>query len=158
MRQHFGGLEIRTAKPVFNPDAFTMMDFRVKQQGGVSFVYILPFAPDRALVEHTVFSTHPLSPEDHYTLTEAHIQEQYGVEYTVERREFGNLPMDDRNPNQQTSAHVFNVGIVGGHIKPSTGYTFARVQRHTKTLANTCLLYTSPSPRDRTRSRMPSSA
>ena len=28
----------------------------------------------------------------------------------------------------------------------------------TKLLANTCLLYTSPSPRDRTRSRMPSSA
>ena len=26
------------------------------------------------------------------------------------------------------------------------------------TLTNTCLLYTSPSPRDRTRSRMPSSA
>ena len=26
------------------------------------------------------------------------------------------------------------------------------------TLAKTCLLYTSPSPRDRTRSRMPSSA
>ena len=26
------------------------------------------------------------------------------------------------------------------------------------TLANNCLLYTSPSPRDRTRSRMPSSA
>ena len=26
------------------------------------------------------------------------------------------------------------------------------------TVANTCLLYTSPSPRDRTRSRMPSSA
>ena len=28
----------------------------------------------------------------------------------------------------------------------------------TKILAKTCLLYTSPSPRDRTRSRMPSSA
>ena len=27
-----------------------------------------------------------------------------------------------------------------------------------KEIANTCLLYTSPSPRDRTRSRMPSSA
>ena len=27
-----------------------------------------------------------------------------------------------------------------------------------KTLINSCLLYTSPSPRDRTRSRMPSSA
>ena len=29
---------------------------------------------------------------------------------------------------------------------------------HLKHLASTCLLYTSPSPRDRTRSRMPSSA
>ena len=28
----------------------------------------------------------------------------------------------------------------------------------TETLSGTCLLYTSPSPRDRTRSRMPSSA
>ena len=38
------------------------------------------------------------------------------------------------------------------------------IQRHTNFVAterrnlNTCLLYTSPSPRDRTRSRMPSSA
>ena len=30
--------------------------------------------------------------------------------------------------------------------------------RHTPNTPNTCLLYTSPSPRDRTRSRMPSSA
>ena len=34
------------------------------------------------------------------------------------------------------------------HVKPGKGNTFMR----------TCLLYTSPSPRDRTRSRMPSSA
>ena len=32
------------------------------------------------------------------------------------------------------------------------------VQRRTKLLEDSCLLYTSPSPRDRTRSRMPSSA
>ena len=31
-------------------------------------------------------------------------------------------------------------------------------ERGGKTMAETCLLYTSPSPRDRTRSRMPSSA
>ena len=31
-------------------------------------------------------------------------------------------------------------------------------QNHTPNTPNTCLLYTSPSPRDRTRSRMPSSA
>jgi beta-carotene ketolase (CrtW type) len=30
---------------------------------------------------------------------------------------------------------VFQIGIVGGQIKPSTGYTFARVQRHAAALA-----------------------
>ena len=41
VRQHFGGLEIQTETPIFDPQCFTMMDFRVEQQGGVSFVYIL---------------------------------------------------------------------------------------------------------------------
>ena len=137
VRQHFGGLEIQTETPVFDPQCFTMMDFRVEQQGGVSFVYILPFAPDRALVEHTVFSVETLSPEEHYALTDAYISERFGVGYDIKRREFGDLPMDDRAPDQQSSRHVFNVGIVGGHIKPSTGYTFARVQRRTKVMADT---------------------
>ena len=136
VRQHFGGLEIRTHEPVFRPDRFTMMDFRVPQQGGVSFVYILPFAPDRALVEHTVFSSTPMTADAHYRLTDRYIRARLNVDYAVERREFGDLPMDDRMPSQQSSDHVFNVGIVGGHIKPSTGYTFARVQRHTHTLAS----------------------
>ena len=36
--------------------------------------------------------------------------------------------------------------------------SFIRCKDPMPVLANTCLLYTSPSPRDRTRSRMPSSA
>ena len=35
---------------------------------------------------------------------------------------------------------------------------FAEWATYTSALSTTCLLYTSPSPRDRTRSRMPSSA
>ena len=34
----------------------------------------------------------------------------------------------------------------------------SRVTRHHKGIGNVCLLYTSPSPRDRQKSRMPSSA
>ena len=34
----------------------------------------------------------------------------------------------------------------------------ADMELHFRTMIGTCLLYTSPSPRDRTRSRMPSSA
>ena len=37
-----------------------------------------------------------------------------------------------------------------------SNFKFSNLKDHHKT--NTCLLYTSPSPRDRTRSRMPSSA
>ena len=54
------------------------------------------------------------------------------------------------------------------HVKPGKGGAFAQVEmknlnKNTKLNERfrsneTCLLYTSPSPRDRTRSRMPSSA
>ena len=46
-------------------------------------------------------------------------------------------------------------GFVGGPAGAEAGAKLGR--EFTKTI-DTCLLYTSPSPRDRTRSRMPSSA
>ena len=42
-------------------------------------------------------------------------------------------------------------GVVGDPIPPNTNFDPGNA-------GDTCLLYTSPSPRDRTRSRMPSSA
>ena len=42
--------------------------------------------------------------------------------------------------------------------EPSTGMTVSEMRRVSKLEHDICLLYTSPSPRDRTRSRMPSSA
>ena len=44
------------------------------------------------------------------------------------------------------TSHIITIGIVAGILWLLTGYL------------GVCLLYTSPSPRDRTRSRMPSSA
>src|SRR5665811_1664644 len=43
-------------------------------------------------------------------------------------------------------------------LEDETEVAIARLGRLREALARTCLLYTSPSPRDRTRSRMPSSA
>ena len=43
-------------------------------------------------------------------------------------------------------------------INPSNEETFAVISLGSKDDTDACLLYTSPSPRDRTRSRMPSSA
>ena len=63
--------------------------------------------------------------------------------------------------------HQVLLGVTGSGKTFTMAQTIARVNRptlvmaHNKTLAAQlyhCLLYTSPSPRDRTRSRMPSSA
>ena len=60
---------------------------------------------------------------------------------------------------------VLQEGITGHHIKTiltrysgPNGEKIREVNVLEHTPANSCLLYTSPSPRDRTRSRMPSSA
>src|SRR5664280_2342633 len=45
-----------------------------------------------------------------------------------------------------------------GRSRCSSGSSIRRTSVHCATRARSCLLYTSPSPRDRTRSRMPSSA
>ena len=44
------------------------------------------------------------------------------------------------------------IDIADGYVDPGDGDVFFDLNQYT------CLLYTSPSPRDRTRSRMPSSA
>ena len=48
--------------------------------------------------------------------------------------------------------------IVSLFGKPLKEITYNYVQKEVDKVYSTCLLYTSPSPRDRTRSRMPSSA
>ena len=55
----------------------------------------------------------------------------------------------------------FKKGIRGTHEKDIYGQQMrpmAQSLPHDEAINNVCLLYTSPSPRDRTRSRMPSSA
>ena len=53
--QFFLGREIRTEKPVFDPETVQLMQFRPARSTGVDFVYILPYARDLALVEVTSF-------------------------------------------------------------------------------------------------------
>jgi len=53
----------------------------------------------------------------------------------------------------------FNIGSVGGNVSVSAGGDVVAGDKVTTTTSTTtCLLYTSPSPRDLSTSRMPSSA
>ena len=67
---------------------------------------------------------------------------------TESMREFMNESMSDKSDGAET-----NVGMANTETNVAMANTETNVG-----MANTCLLYTSPSPRDRQKSRMPSSA
>ena len=125
--QFFLGREIKTERPVFNPDVVQLMHFRRARSGGVDFVYILPFAVDQALVEVTSFAPH--NP-GHRVFTEWLDEEinslNPGQTDTI-RTEAGSLPMQAGFADQSRDG-IIRMGLGGGAAKPSTGYAFARNQ------------------------------
>ena len=68
---------------------------------------------------------------------------------------FGRRNMDVAS-DELTADVIYQIGALQG-LARAAGTEVRYVKPH-GALYNTCLLYTSPSPRDRTRSRMPSSA
>ncbi|MEM9514895.1 MAG: lycopene cyclase family protein [Actinomycetota bacterium] len=134
LRQHFGGWEVVTDRPVFDPDVATLMDFDTAQHDAVSFVYVLPEAPNRALVEHTTLSTEVKDREFHGQCVADYLYRLGVGEFDVVRTEYGVIPMEDAPPAQRHGRHVWNVGTVGGGTKPSSGYTFARTHIQTEHL------------------------
>ncbi|MFB7949625.1 lycopene cyclase family protein [Kitasatospora phosalacinea] len=135
--QHFRGWFVRTDRPRFDPGAADLMDFRVPQPAhGLAFGYVLPLAPDRALVEYTEFSRHPLTVPAYERALRAYTGEVLGLgAFTVEDAEQGAVPMTDgRFPRRTTPAHV-HIGTAGGATRPATGYTFAAVQRQGRAIA-----------------------
>jgi lycopene beta-cyclase len=133
--QHFKGWTVRMDEDCFTADTATLMDFRISQQHGASFVYILPFGPRRAMVEYTIFSP-ALLPDESYTEgLRSYLEQRFpGVRYVVEEEERGKIPMTDhRFP--QADGRIIYMGTAGGYTKGSSGYTFSFIQSHTAQLA-----------------------
>ena len=79
------------------------------------------------------------------TALETYIRDQLGVaDYEEQHEEFGVIPMTDAPFAGQPSAHVLNIGTAGGRTKPSTGYTFQRIQRQSRQLAQVLATTNSP--------------
>lgn len=135
--QHFLGWVVRTTEDCFDPGAATLMDFRTPQGGDTRFVYVLPFDARTALVEHTVFSAHPLERAQYVAAIAAYLRDQLGIgAYAIEHEEYGEIPMTDaRFPAQSPGGGVVNIGTAGGATKPSTGYTFKRIQAQSARIA-----------------------
>ncbi|MFI2780496.1 lycopene cyclase family protein [Streptomyces sp. ALB3] len=135
--QHFRGWFVRTAVPRFEPGVADLMDFRVPQPDhGLAFGYVLPLAPDRALVEYTEFSRAPLTTPAYEAALRQYTADVLRLgRFGVESAEQGVIPMTDARFPRRSGRAVFRVGAAGGATRPATGYTFAAVQRQSRAIA-----------------------
>lgn len=136
--QHFLGIEIKTDEKVFDKKTFTLMDVDSDFNDGFAFMYVLPFKKNRALVEYTIFSANPLKKNQYKKKIRRYLKEKYGLtkeNYSIRRKEYGEIPMDDRPHTPLYSSRIMNLGTVGGFTKPSTGYTFSRVHKYSEKCA-----------------------
>ncbi|WP_369217211.1 lycopene cyclase family protein, partial [Streptomyces flavofungini] len=125
-----------------------LMDFRTPQPArGLSFAYVLPTTAHQALVEYTEFSGAPLAEREYERALHDYVRRHLGVEhFEVTRTEQGVIPMTDARFPRRAGRSVFRIGTAGGATRPSTGYTFAAVQRQTRAVAAACRQGRSPLP------------
>ncbi|MER6522750.1 lycopene cyclase family protein [Streptomyces sp. NPDC001553] len=135
--QHFQGWFVRTARPAFDPDAATLMDFRLPQPpGGLAFGYVLPLNEYEALVEYTQFSRATLDGASYNQALRHYCTSVLRLgDYTVREREQGVIPMSDGVYPRRRGHRIFFIGAAGGATRPSTGYTFSAIQRQSRHLA-----------------------
>jgi lycopene beta-cyclase len=135
--QHFRGWFVRTRADRFDPSVADLMDFRVPQpRHGLAFGYVLPLAPDRALVEYTEFSRTPLTTGAYQAALDHYCRQVLALgAFTVEASEQGVIPMTDGRFVRRPGRRVFRIGTAGGATRPATGYTFAAVQRQSRAVA-----------------------
>ncbi|MEU8825409.1 lycopene cyclase family protein [Streptomyces sp. NPDC048636] len=136
--QHFRGWFVRTDTNRFDPAVADLMDFRVPQpRHGLAFGYVLPLAPDQALVEYTEFSRTPLTTVAYDVALDHYSRNVLGLgAFTVEAAEQGVIPMTDARFPCRIGPAVFRIGTAGGATRPATGYTFAAVQRQSRAIAD----------------------
>ncbi len=139
--QHFKGWVIETEKKAFHPGQAVLMDFRVSQLHGTTFVYVMPFSETRALVEYTLFTEKLLEPVQYGEGLKEYITDFLKIDsYRVLEEEFGVIPMTNHK-FAVADGNIINIGTAGGQTKPSSGYTFRFIQKHSaaivKNLAKT---------------------
>ncbi len=136
LSQVFVGHVVRSERPIFDPDRAILMDFRVPQQRGPHFVYVLPESERVALIEDTYFlPTGDRAPLDHEDAIAAWLERAGAGRCEVLRREHGVLPMSAAPAEDSGSPRIVRAGLSGGAAKGSTGYAFAFLQRHADALA-----------------------
>lgn len=122
-------LELEDARAPLLP---VLMDARVPQLDGFRFVYVLPFSPDRVLVEDTYFSESSSLDAAALRARVLKYAAAHGLRpRRVVREETGVLPLPLRAlpARAPEGSGPFAGGYGGGWFHPTTGYAFPAAAR-----------------------------
>lgn len=132
--QHFKGWLINTEEDCFDPTTATFMDFRVSQDHGTAFVYVLPTGSRQALVEYTLFTADLLPQEVYDDALHAYISKYItNKPFETLHTEWGVIPMTNYKFPKR-SGPILNIGLAGGQVKASSGFAFQFIQRRADAL------------------------
>lgn len=134
--QKFVGIEFAAASP--DPECATVMDATVPQLDGYRFVYVLPLAADRVLVEDTYYSNSADLDTGEVARRVRELAAQRGISGAELRQEIGVLPIligGDPNIFWPTGDPVARLGLRGGFFHPTTGYSFGSALELAEALA-----------------------
>jgi len=138
LAQSFYGWVVETNFPWQSEAGVTLMDLEVPQDGATQFVYILPYAENRVLVELTRFGTAILKAD----LAELRLRDYLQAAlpnqatYRIVHREHGVIPMAEHAATEPHIAGVVNLGTRNNALKPSTGYAFKTMHQQARDLAS----------------------
>jgi len=130
--QHFKGIEIETAKDVFDEKIMNLMDFDCQQYESVHFFYTLPFSKNKAMVETTWLSKMNNDLEmDYDQQLKNYIENHLNIKnYKINYKENGAIPLF--YPSNINEKNKINIGTAGHMTRLSTGYTFLNIQEHSR--------------------------
>jgi lycopene beta-cyclase len=136
--QSFGGISVTTTEPIFNAQEALLMDFGQSIPGvPVSFIYVLPFSPSSALVEHTIFSRSPESFDFHHQHCIRWLHSRNIREWNEFDCEHGAIPMGLKGVTHNTPWPV--IGTQGGAIRGGTGFGFQNILTQVEKLTDTLM-------------------
>jgi lycopene beta-cyclase len=125
--QKFLGLELQLARPHGLTEPI-LMDGTVEQADGFRFVYVLPFGPDRLLIEDTYYADGPsLDAPALRTRLDGELAARGWIVAAVLREETGVLPItlggDIAAFWREGADGVPRTGLRAGLFHPTTGYS-----------------------------------
>ena len=146
INQHFKGWIIKTETDVFDPDVFTMMDYRLKDGDQTTFIYVLPFSSKTALIEFTYFTPNMVENKRYDRFLEQYISEKLKIEkYAIMEVETGNIPMTNFPFHKYSTKQITKIGTAGGWVKGSTGYSFKHTEKKVEKIIENLKLNQNPS-------------